>query len=104
VTVLLLPATLVLRDRRQVPARLYSALFALSVAAYVIASAPGFSALDLRWRLPIGLVSSGAPAAFWLAAVAYFDDDFNPSLFRHLACLALALLGLRRRLGTHTAT
>src|SRR5262245_59814723 len=103
VTVLLLAATLLLRDRREVPARLYSALFALSVAAYVIASAPGFSALDLRWCLPIGLVSSGAPAAFWLAAVAYFDDDFNPSLFRHLAWLGLVLLCLWQMLGKQPA-
>jgi AraC-like DNA-binding protein len=103
VTVLLLAATLLLRDRRQVPARLYSALFVLSVAAYVIASAPGFSALDLRWRIPIGLVSSGTPAAFWLAAVAYFEDDFKPSLFQHLAWLGLVLLGLWQTLADQPA-
>ena len=103
VTVLLLAATLLLRDRRQVPTRLYSALFALSVAAYVIASSPGFYRLDLPWRLPIGLVSSGTPAAFWLAAVAYFDDDFKPSLYRHLAWLGLVLLGLWRMLGNQPA-
>lgn len=99
VTVLLLAATLLLRDCRQVPTRLYSALFALSVAAYVIASAPGFYALDLRWRIPIGLASSGTPAAFWLSAAAYFDDDFKPSLYRHLAWLGLVLLGLWQMLG-----
>src|SRR5258706_181586 len=94
VTVRLLVATLLLRDRRQIPTGLYSALFALSVAAYVIASAPGFYGLDLRWRIPIGLASMGTPAAFWLAAVAYFDDDFKPSLYQHLAWLGLVLLGL----------
>ena len=99
VTVLLLAATLLLRDRRQVPTRLYSALFALSVAAYVIASAPGFDGLDVRWRLPIGLASFGTPAVFWLAAAAYFDDDFKPSLYRHLAWLGLVLLGLWQMLG-----
>jgi AraC-like DNA-binding protein len=99
VTVLLLAATLLLRDRRQVPARLYSALFALSVAAYVVASAPGFHGLDLRWRIPIGLASFGAPAVFWLAAAAYFDDDFKPSLYQHLGWLGLVLLGLWQMLG-----
>jgi AraC-like DNA-binding protein len=94
ITVLLLVATLLLRDRRQFHTECYSALFALSVAAYVIASAPGFSALDDRLRIPIGLVSMSTPAVFWLAAVAYFDDDFNPSLYRALAWLGLALLGL----------
>ncbi len=100
VTVLLLVAALFLRDRRQAPTRLYSALFALSVAAYVIASAPGFYGLDLRWRIPIGLASFGTPAVFWLAAAAYFDDDFKPSLYRHLAWLGLVLLGLWQMLGS----
>ena len=99
VTVLLLAATLLLRDRRRVPARLYSALFALSVAAYVVASAPGFHGLDLRWRIPIGLASSGTPAVFWLAAAAYFDDDFKPSLYQHLGWLGLVLVGLWQMLG-----
>ncbi len=99
VTVLLLVATVVSCDRRQVPARLYSALFALSVAAYIIASAPGFYGLDLRWRIPIGLVSFGTPAVFWLAAAAYFDDDFKPSWYRHLPWLGLVLLGLWQMLG-----
>jgi AraC-like DNA-binding protein len=99
VTVLLLAATLLLRDRRQLPTRLYSALFALSVAAYVIASAPGFHGLDLRWRIPIGLASSGTPALFWLAAAAYFEDDFKPSLYRVLGWLGLVLLGLWQMLG-----
>ena len=94
VTVLLLVATLLLRDRRRTPTGLYSALFALSVAAYVIASAPGFSVLDARWRIPIGLASMGVPAIFWIAAAAYFDDDFKPSLYRPLAWLGLVLLGL----------
>lgn len=94
VTVLLLLATLLLRDRRQFSTGLHSALFALSVAAYVIASAPGFSALDARCRIPIGLASMGTPAVFWIAAAAYFDDDFKPSLYRPLAWLGLVLLGL----------
>src|SRR5262249_40726019 len=99
VTVLLLVATLLLRDRRRVPTGLYSALFALSVAAYVIASAPGFFALDPQWRIPITLASMGTPAVFWLAAVAYFDDDFKPSLYRYLAWLSLVLLGLWQMVG-----
>jgi len=99
VTVLLLVATLLLRDRRRVPTGLYSALFALSAAAYVIASAPGFSALDLGWRLPIGLAAMGTPAVFWVAAVAYFDDDFKPSLYWPLAWLGLVIVALWQVLG-----
>jgi AraC-like DNA-binding protein len=99
VTVLLLAATLLLRVGTCRRSQLYSALFALSVAAYVVASAPGFYGLDLRWRIPIGLASSGTPAAFWLAAAAYFDDDFKASLYRHLAWLGLVLLGLWQMLG-----
>lgn len=94
VTVLLLVATLLVRDRCRTRTGLYSALFALSVAAYVIASSPGFSGLDLRWRMPIGLVAMGTPAVFWVAAVAYFDDDFKPSLYRPLAWLGLVLVAL----------
>jgi len=94
ITVLLLVATVLLRDRRWVRTGLYSALFALSVAAYVIASSPGFSTLDFRWRLPVGLAAMGTPAAFWIAVVAYFDDDFKPSLYRFLAWLGLVLLAL----------
>jgi len=99
VTVLLLVATLLLRDRRHIPTRRYSALFALSAAAYVIASAPGFFALDARWRMPIAVAGMGTPAVFWLAAVAHFDDDFKPSLYRHLAWLGLVLVGLWQVLG-----
>ena len=99
VTVLLLVATLLLRKRRQIPTRRYPALFALSVTAYVIASAPGFSALDARWRVPIALASMGTPAVFWLAALAYFDDDFKPSLDRHLAWLGLVLVCGRHSAG-----
>lgn len=99
VTVLLLVATLLLRDRRRMPSGLYLALFALSVSAYVIASAPDFFGLDPRWRISIGLASMGTPAVFWLTAAAYFDDDFKPPLYRHLAWVGLILLGLWQMLG-----
>jgi AraC-like DNA-binding protein len=99
VAVLLLIATLLLRDRRCIPTGLYSALFALSVAAYVVASAPDCFGLDPRWRIPIAVASMGIPAVFWPAAAAYFDDDFKPSLYQHLAWLGLVLLGLWQKLG-----
>ncbi len=47
----------------------------------------------------LGLASFGTPAVFWLSAAAYFDDDFKPSLYRHLAWLGLVLLGLWQMLG-----
>jgi len=49
------------------------ALFALSVAAYVIASLLGFYGLDLpAGAIPIGLASMGNAAAFWLARRCIF--------------------------------
>ncbi len=56
-------------------------------------SAPGFGALDLRWRLPVHVVSSGTPAAFWIAMGAFFVDEFRPRWYHALAWLALLTLG-----------
>ena len=52
--------------------RRYSALFQLCAVAYIVDSAPGFDALDLRWRMPIHIVSSSAPAMFWIVTAALF--------------------------------
>lgn len=64
-----------------------------SIAAYVVESAPGFGALDLRWRLPIHVVNSGAAAAFWVTMGATFVDEFRARWYHALAWLALTMFG-----------
>jgi AraC-like DNA-binding protein len=92
VIVLLLRAVAHLQNARSNPASRWSALFVLGVAAYVVESAPGFGSLDLRWRLPIHVVSCGTPAAFWIAMGGFFVDEFRPRWYHGLAWLALAMV------------
>jgi AraC-like DNA-binding protein len=66
----------------------------LSVAAYVVESAPGFHALDFRWRFPIHILSSGTPAAFWITIAAFFVDDFRARWYHALAWLTLAAIAV----------
>ena len=79
VVLLAVLAVLLLRDGRRAPAGVYGALFAASVAAYVIVTAPGLLNLPVLWLLPLRLGSLGTPAMFWLFAKASFDDAFVPS-------------------------
>jgi hypothetical protein len=76
VTLLAVLALLLLRDARRTPAGVYGALFATSVAAYVIVTAPGLLNARLIGLLPLRLLSLGTPAVFWLYARASFDDGF----------------------------
>jgi AraC-like DNA-binding protein len=76
VTLLAVLALLLLRDGRRTAAGIYGALFAASIAAYVIVTAPGLLYARLLWLLPLRLLSLGSPAMFWLFAKASFDDDF----------------------------
>jgi AraC-like DNA-binding protein len=94
VVLLLLRVAVLLRSARSSRVSRYSALLLASIAAYVVESAPGFDALDLRVRLPIHVVSSTTPAMFWMAMGTLFADDFRPRWYHALAWLALALLGV----------
>lgn len=77
-------AALLLRDGRRTAAGLYGALFAVSVAAYIIVTAPGLLfSRPLPWLVPLRLVSLGTPAMFWLFAWAAFDDAAKAS-WRHV--------------------
>jgi AraC-like DNA-binding protein len=76
VTLLAVLALLLLRGRRRTSAGIYGALFAVSIAAYVIVTAPGLLNARLLGLLPLRLLSLGSPAMFWLFAKAAFDDDF----------------------------
>jgi len=91
--VLLLFVVLLARNMRSSRASRYSALLLVGVAAYVVESAPGFYALDLRWRIPIHVVSIGTPAVFWITVAALFDDEFRARWYHALAWLVLAVLG-----------
>ena len=80
VTLLAVLAVLLLRDGRRAPAGLYGALYVASIAAYVIASAPGLLHHSWAlWLMPARLGAFGAPAMFWLFSRASFDDSFKPS-------------------------
>jgi AraC-like DNA-binding protein len=92
VVVLLLRAAVLTGSVRSSQVSRYSALLFTSIAAYVIESAPGFGALDLRLRVPIHFMSSGTPAAFWIAMGAIFVDEFRLRWYHALAWLALVAL------------
>jgi len=92
VIVLLLRVVAHIRNARGDQVSRYSALFLLGVAAYVVESSPGFYTLDLRWRLPIHVVSCGTPAAFWITIGAFFVDDFRARWYHALAWLALTTI------------
>jgi AraC-like DNA-binding protein/NADH:ubiquinone oxidoreductase subunit 6 (subunit J) len=94
VIVLLLRVVVHLQNARKDQVSRWSALFLLGAAAYVVESSPGFYTLDFRWRLPVQIVSSGTPAAFWITIAAFFVDDFRPRWYHAVAWLALATIAV----------
>ena len=94
VIVLLLRVVAHLQNARSDQVSRWSVLFLLGVAAYVVESSPGFYTLDLRWRLPIHVVSCGTPAAFWITIAAFFVDEFRARWYHALAWLALATIAV----------
>jgi AraC-like DNA-binding protein len=92
VVVLLLRVAVLVRNARNSRVNRYSAAMLTGIAAYVVASAPGFGALDPRWRLPIHILSASTPAAFWVTMGAVFDDAFRARWYHAAAWLALAML------------
>ena len=99
VALLVLLALSALRDCGRSPAARCGALLAASGAAYAVASAPDEALQSAPWVIPLRLLSIGTPAVFWVAAVAYFDDDFKPSLYWPLAWLGLVIVALWQVLG-----
>jgi len=99
VVILLFRVAVVARDVRRNPISRYSAFLALTIAAYIVESAPGFGALALPLRLPVHLINAGMPAAFWIAMSAIFVDEFRLRWYHWLGGLALmgfALIDLFR--------
>jgi AraC-like DNA-binding protein len=93
VVVLLLRLAVLIPSARSSIVSRCSALLLASIAAYIVDSAPGFGALDPRLRVPVHLMSSGTPAAFWIAMGAIFVDDFRPRWYHALGWLVLATSG-----------
>ena len=89
VVILLFRVAIAARDARRNPVSRYSALLALSIAAYIIESASGFGALALPLRIPVHLFNNSMPAAFWIAMSAIFVDEFRLRWYHLLAWLAL---------------
>lgn len=94
VVILLLRVVVLGRNAWHDPVSRYTALLTASIAAYVVESASGFRALDPLLRIPIHMVSSGTPAAFWIAMGAIFVDEFRPRWYHALGWLALVALAL----------
>ncbi len=93
VVVLLLRVAVLTGNARSSQVSRYSALLLTSIAAYIVDSAPGFGALDLRLRAPVHFMSSATPAAFWIAMGAIFVDEFRLRWYHVLAWLALVAFG-----------
>ncbi|MGY3546803.1 AraC-like DNA-binding protein [Bradyrhizobium sp. USDA 4472] len=89
VVILLFRVVVAARDARRNPISRYSAFLALTIAAYIVDSAPGFGVLALPLRMSVHLVNAGMPAAFWIAMSAIFVDGFRLRWYHWLAGLAL---------------
>ena len=99
VVILLFRVAVAARDVRRNRISRYTAFLALTIAAYIVDSAPGFGALALPLRLPVHLMNAGMPAAFWIAMSAIFVDEFRLRWYHWLGGLALmgfALIDLFR--------
>jgi AraC-like DNA-binding protein len=99
IAILLLTVGLHARDLLAFRLSRYSALLQLCGAAFIVESAPGFEALDLRWRVPIHVISSSAPVMFWILTAGLFNDEFRARWYHVLAGLGLAALAWREMFG-----
>lgn len=95
VMLLLLVATLLVRDHGKAVAAWLGACFALGVAAYAICSAPGFASQAAWWHVPLIALASGNAIVFWLFASALFSDDFRLRWWQAAAWLGLVALAVR---------
>jgi AraC-like DNA-binding protein len=93
VVILLLRVVILARDAQSSAVSRYSALLLVSIAAYIIDSAPGFGALDARLYVPVHILAAGTIAAFWVAMGAIFDDAFRLRWYHALAWVALLSFG-----------
>lgn len=99
IAILLLTVGLHARDLLTYRLARYSALLQLCATAFIVESSPGFEALDLRWRMPIHVVSSSAPVMFWILTGGLFNDEFRVRWYHALAGLGLATVAWRQMFG-----
>ena len=94
IALVLLLASMLLRDHgRLVSARL-GALFAVGTAAYAICSASGFPLYASTWAIPLLALSAGNNVVFWGFASALFDDSFQLRWWHLGLWLLLVALGI----------
>lgn len=76
-SLLLLLAVVLLRDRPRLPAARAAVVMCLGLCVQVVSSTPLFEALVPRlWQAPLVAVSVANAVLFWIFAQALFDDDF----------------------------
>ena len=90
VSLLILVATLLARDRTRLwPARI-GVLFTLGLVVQVISSTPAVeSSVPRLWQAPLIAISVGNAVLFWIFVKALCDDDFAPRPW-HVAAWAIA--------------
>jgi len=93
VIILLFRTAVLARELQSSAVSRYSALLSVSIAAYIIDSAPGFGTLSPLLRGPVHILSSGTIAVFWITMAAIFDDEFELRWYHLLAWLALLAFG-----------
>ncbi|RJF87843.1 AraC family transcriptional regulator [Oleomonas cavernae] len=91
--VLLLVASLLLRDHGRVAAARLGAFFAAGTATYAIASAASFHGHMGWWGLPLLMIAAGNNVVFWLFACALFDDGFRLRRRHGAVWLGVVVLG-----------
>ncbi len=89
-TLLVLLATLLLRDFRAVAAGRLAAAFALGSAVHALTASSGFTAPVTPGHAALIALSTGNVVVFWLFARALFDDAFQVRLW-HAAPWAMAV-------------
>ena len=94
-SLLLLLAVVLLRDRPRLPAARAAVAMCLGLCVQVVSSTPLFEALVPRlWQAPLVAVSVANAVLFWIFAQALFDDDFALRPAHTAAWLAVAALSL----------
>ncbi len=77
-SLLLLVALRLWRDRPQLPAAQLGAAFMLGLCVQVVSSQPWLEAhLPCQWQAPLVGISVGNAVLFWVFVKAMFDDDFQ---------------------------
>ena len=93
ILVLLLIAATLPRDLPRRHAARLGAVFAVSVAAATLSSAPGFGASTDAWHAIVVALAAGAMFVFWLFTRALFDDAFRLRPWHAAVWLGLAAIG-----------